>query len=169
MWLSMWSEVQIVCIWPSWCHCIPKPHHLLPHLNSDWFYLSGTSLPRLSWKRGPLNGCSSSSSPLNWHRFCFVLWLPFSVFLCTLYVFVHVYLFIVSLFVTSPVAWKDLCPKELIVFYVGYYTLLTYLFVQVVKLQAAIKYGQEDFVSAKVCDINSAILFCFCAVWSFAF
>ena len=26
----------------------PKPHHLLPYLNPDWFYLSGTSLPRLS-------------------------------------------------------------------------------------------------------------------------
>ena len=23
-----------------------------PHLNPDWFYLSGTGLPRLSWKRG---------------------------------------------------------------------------------------------------------------------
>jgi len=46
------SQVQIVCIWSSWCHCIPKPSHLLPHLNPDWFYLSGTSLPRLSWKRG---------------------------------------------------------------------------------------------------------------------
>jgi len=52
VWLSVWSEVQIVCIWSSWCHCIPKPHHLLPHLNPDWFYLSGTGLPRLSWKRG---------------------------------------------------------------------------------------------------------------------
>jgi len=31
---------------------IPKPHHLLPHLNPDWFYLSVTSLPSLSWKRG---------------------------------------------------------------------------------------------------------------------
>ena len=30
----------------------PKPHHLLPHLNPDWFYLSGTGLPRLSWERG---------------------------------------------------------------------------------------------------------------------
>jgi len=27
----------------------PKPHHLLPRLNPDWFYLSGTGLPRLSW------------------------------------------------------------------------------------------------------------------------
>jgi len=49
VWLSVWSEVQIVCICSSWCHCIPKPHHFLPHLNPDWFYLSGTSLPRLSW------------------------------------------------------------------------------------------------------------------------
>jgi len=27
----------------------PKPHRLLPHLNPDWFYLSGTGLPRLSF------------------------------------------------------------------------------------------------------------------------
>jgi len=51
-WLSVWSEVQIVCTWSSWRHCIPKPHRLLPHLNPNWFYLSGTGLPRLSWKRG---------------------------------------------------------------------------------------------------------------------
>jgi len=31
---------------------LPKPHHLLPYLNPDWFYLSGTGLPRLYWKRG---------------------------------------------------------------------------------------------------------------------
>ena len=41
------------CIWTSWCHCIPEPHRLLPHLNPDWFYLSSSSLPRLS-------RCSSS-------------------------------------------------------------------------------------------------------------
>ena len=34
--------MQIVCIWSSWCHCIPKPRHLLPLLNPEWFYLSGT-------------------------------------------------------------------------------------------------------------------------------
>jgi len=28
-------EVQIVCIWSSWCHCIPRPCHLLPRLNLD--------------------------------------------------------------------------------------------------------------------------------------
>jgi len=40
------GEVQIVCIADS--TAIPKPHNLLPHLNPDWFYLSGTGLPRLS-------------------------------------------------------------------------------------------------------------------------
>jgi len=49
---GLWSEVQIVCIWSSWCHCIPKLRRLLPHLNPDWFYLSDIGLPRLSWKRG---------------------------------------------------------------------------------------------------------------------
>ena len=38
-------KVQIVCIWSSWCYCIPKRHNLIPHLNPDWFYLSGTSSP----------------------------------------------------------------------------------------------------------------------------
>ena len=27
----------------------PKPHHLLPNLNPDWFHLSGTGLSRLSY------------------------------------------------------------------------------------------------------------------------
>jgi len=29
-WCGYLSEVQIVCIWSSWCHYIPKPHNLLP-------------------------------------------------------------------------------------------------------------------------------------------
>ena len=37
---------------PADATAIPKPHHLLPHLNRDCFYLSGTGLPRLSWKVG---------------------------------------------------------------------------------------------------------------------
>ena len=37
VWLSVCSEVQTVCIWSSWCHCIPKPRHLMRHLNPDWF------------------------------------------------------------------------------------------------------------------------------------
>jgi len=23
VWLSVWSEVQMMCIWSSWCHCHP--------------------------------------------------------------------------------------------------------------------------------------------------
>ena len=30
----------------------PQTHHLLPDLNPDCFYLSGTGILRLSWKRG---------------------------------------------------------------------------------------------------------------------
>ena len=45
------TAVQTVCIWSSWCHCIPKPHSLLLHINPDFLYLSGTGLPKLSWKK----------------------------------------------------------------------------------------------------------------------
>ena len=48
-------------IWSSWYHCIPKRHCLLAHLKPDLFYLSGTGLPRLSWKRGRSHRCCSSS------------------------------------------------------------------------------------------------------------
>ena len=44
-----------VCVCACACVCgpadstaIPNPHNLLPYLNPDWFYLSGTGLPRLS-------------------------------------------------------------------------------------------------------------------------
>ena len=46
---------------------IPKPHRLLPHLNPDWFYLSGTNLPKLSRKR-PLNGYSVAKSIPIWAK-----------------------------------------------------------------------------------------------------
>ena len=47
-------------------HLMPlllKPHRLLPRprLNPDWFYVPGTGLPRLSWKKRLLNGCSTGS------------------------------------------------------------------------------------------------------------
>ena len=45
-----WAEEHPVCKkWVMRCHCIPKPYHLLVHLNSDWFSISGAVLPRLSW------------------------------------------------------------------------------------------------------------------------
>jgi len=43
-------------------HLMPLPsQNLSPHLNPDWFYLSGTSLPRLSLEKRLLNRCSSTS------------------------------------------------------------------------------------------------------------
>jgi len=32
------------------------PHHLLLHLNPDWFNLSGAGLPGMSWKSDHKNG-----------------------------------------------------------------------------------------------------------------
>ena len=75
VWLSVWSEVQIICMWFSWCYCHPKtPSSLasfksrlvLPfwsRLRNDLYCVewgvklysnqpSGTGLPRLPWKRG---------------------------------------------------------------------------------------------------------------------
>jgi len=58
--LSVWNEVQIVCIWSSRCHCILKPSYLLHHLNPDCFYLPGTGFSKVDLEKRPLNGCSCS-------------------------------------------------------------------------------------------------------------
>ena len=62
LWLSVWSELQIVCIWSSWCHCHPKTPSSLALFKSRlvlpfWYWLTQDAL-----ERRPLNGCSSSSS-----------------------------------------------------------------------------------------------------------
>ena len=49
VWLSVWSEMQIFCVWSSWCHCHLKTPSSLASFKSRLFYLSGTGL---SWKRG---------------------------------------------------------------------------------------------------------------------
>jgi len=61
-WLSVWSKVQIVSIWSSWCHCIPQPPSSLASFKSRvvlpfWYWLT-----QVIMKKRPLNGCSSSSS-----------------------------------------------------------------------------------------------------------
>ena len=56
--LFVWSEVQMICIWSSWCHCYPIISCSSKIQNG---LFSGAGLPRLSWKR-PLNRCSSSGS-----------------------------------------------------------------------------------------------------------
>ena len=59
VWLSVCSEVQIVCIWSSWCHCHPKAPSPLASFKSRlilhfWYWLTQTVL-----KKRPLTGCSS--------------------------------------------------------------------------------------------------------------
>jgi len=44
----VWSEVQMICLWSSWCDC----HPTFTSLKSRIVYLSGADLLRLSWKRG---------------------------------------------------------------------------------------------------------------------
>ena len=60
VWLSVWSEVQIVCILSSWCHCRPQTPSSLASFKSRlvlpfWYRLIQVVLE-------PLNGCSSRSS-----------------------------------------------------------------------------------------------------------
>ena len=37
VWLSVWSKVQIVCMWSSWCSCIPNP--IISCLIKSWLVL----------------------------------------------------------------------------------------------------------------------------------
>jgi len=54
---SSWSEMQMICIWSSWCHC----HLVISCSKSKMVYLSGVGLPRLSWKKGPRAGSGAIS------------------------------------------------------------------------------------------------------------
>ena len=54
------ARCRLFAYGPADATAIPKPHHVLPHLNPDWFYLSGTGIPKLSWKKSQLNVCHSS-------------------------------------------------------------------------------------------------------------
>jgi len=44
----------------------PKPYHLLPHLNPDWFTFLVLAYPGCPGKK-PLNRCSSSSNRYQLH------------------------------------------------------------------------------------------------------
>jgi len=45
-WLSVWNEVQMTCIWFSWCHCHPI---ISASAKSRMVYPSGTG--SLRWSR----------------------------------------------------------------------------------------------------------------------
>jgi len=65
VWLSVWSEVQIVCIWSSWCHCHPKTLSSLAWCKSGLILPFCYRLTQVVLEKRPLNGCSSSSSTLS--------------------------------------------------------------------------------------------------------
>ena len=59
---SVCSEMQIVCIWSSWCHCHPKTPSSPASFKSTlvlpfWYWITQAVL-----EKRPLNGCSSISS-----------------------------------------------------------------------------------------------------------
>ena len=57
-WWGFWcgylsaARCRLFAYGPADATASTKHHHLLPHLSPERFYLSGTGLPRLSWKRG---------------------------------------------------------------------------------------------------------------------
>jgi len=53
VWLSAWREVQIVCIWSSWCHCHPKTPSSLASFKSRLVLPLWCRLTQVFfWKRG---------------------------------------------------------------------------------------------------------------------
>ena len=72
------ARCRLFAYGPADATAIPKPHNLLPHLKPDWLYLSGTGLPRLSWKRGLETGVVVvvfEAQKHEWSISCCVLWL----------------------------------------------------------------------------------------------
>ena len=59
VWLSISSEVQMICIWSSWCHCHPiiSCSNTIQNGLPVWYRLTQVVL-----EKRLLNGCSSSSS-----------------------------------------------------------------------------------------------------------
>ena len=54
-WLSVWSEVQMICIWSSWCHCHPIISCFVKIQNGSAFLVPAT---QVVLEKRPLNGCS---------------------------------------------------------------------------------------------------------------
>ena len=62
VWWSVWSEVQIVCIWSSWCYCIPKTPSSLASFKSRLLLPFWYQLTQVVLEKRLLNRCNSSSS-----------------------------------------------------------------------------------------------------------
>jgi len=62
VWLSVWSKVQIVCLWSSWCHCHPITPSSLASFKSRLVLPFWYRLTQVVLEQRLLNRCSSSSS-----------------------------------------------------------------------------------------------------------
>jgi len=58
-WLSVWSEVQIVCIWSSWCHSHPKTPSSLAWFKFRLVLPFLYRFTQVVLEKRSLNGCSS--------------------------------------------------------------------------------------------------------------
>jgi len=58
-WWSVWSEVQMICIWSSWSNCHPIISWFIKIQNGLLFWCW---LIQVVLEKRPSNGCSSSSS-----------------------------------------------------------------------------------------------------------
>jgi len=63
VWYPSGVKCRLFVYGPADATAIPKPDHLLPHLNPDWIYLSGIyQLTQVVPEKRPLNRCSSCLS-----------------------------------------------------------------------------------------------------------
>jgi len=85
VWLSVWSEVQVIYIWSSWRHCHPIISCFITI--KIWFKLSGAGLSRLSRKEAvkwvflTISLGKVLCIYCRWHR-QWTFWLISSVWLC---------------------------------------------------------------------------------------
>ena len=82
-WLSVWSEVQMTCIWSSWCHCHPiTPTFDHPVYDNNDVLLDLTWFIPRRWRIGP----QSDAILVCWELLSLPLprWVPFSEDLCLL-------------------------------------------------------------------------------------
>jgi len=68
VWLSVWSEVQIVCVCSSWCHCHRKTSSSLASFKTRLVLLFWYRLTQVVLEKRPLNGWRSSLSYHHHHH-----------------------------------------------------------------------------------------------------
>ena len=69
-WLTVWSEVQMICIWSSWCHCHPVISCCIKIQIGLTFLVSACRLTQVVLEKRLLNRCLSVSLLLNYELHC---------------------------------------------------------------------------------------------------